>query len=209
MLFVWYYLSMSSENLANNHTDATNTKKKFSKQTIVVVAVILVIAVITAVIIINSLSNADGLAEDDTSSENVSREEYVGKIDNATVKEVISEISEETLNEYFDNYEYDRIDAYYNTVEADVLDYSDKSALFVDKANRLMHYSPNEIDRIAAAFRQAYIYDKDDISILRRLYRLYIEADYTEQASQVKQEILDYYYANYWCKNNTSHLLLC
>ena len=156
------------------------------------------IAAITAIIIVNNLSNADGLADDGSSSSgNVSRDEYVGKIDNATVREVISEISEETLNEYFDNYEYEKIDTYYDTVAADVLDFGDKSALFVDKANRLMHYSPNETNRIAAALRQAYNYDRDDISILRRLYRLYVEADYIEQASQVKQEILDYYYTNY------------
>ena len=182
---------------SDNHADTEKTKNKSGKVAIIVAAAILVIiAVVVAIILINS-SNNNQEGGGSTNNSNIPNDSYVGKIDNATVKEAISEIGEETLNDYFDNYEYEKVDNYYETVVADMLDFSDKSALFVDKANRLIYYSPNEIDRISAALRQAYNYDKNDISILRRLYRLYVEADRTEQASQVKQEILDYYSANY------------
>ncbi len=183
---------------SDNHADTEKTKNKSGKLAIIVAAAILVIiAVVVAIILINSSNNNQEGGGTSADNSNIPNDSYVGKIDNATVKEAISEIGEETLNDYFDNYEYEKVDAYYDEAVADMLDFSDKSALFVDKANRLIYYSPNEIDRISAAFRQAYNYDKNDISILRRLYRLYVEADRTEQASQVKQEILDYYSANY------------
>ncbi len=182
---------------SDNHADTEKTKNKSGKLAIIVaVAILAIIAVVVAIILINS-SNNNQEGGDSTNNSNIPNDSYVGKIDNATVRETISEISEDTLNGYFDNYEYEKVDAYYDEAVADMLDFGDKSALFVDKANRLIHYSPNETERIAAALRQAYDYDKNDISILRRLYRLYVEADRTEQASQVKQEILDYYSANY------------
>ncbi len=158
------------------------------------IAIIGILAITATVLLINNviIPVQQPKEEEKPATEEVAAE-YKDALDNQAVKEVINTLDDGILDRAFSNYEFDQIDVIYATLVEDVVDFHDKAILYIDKANRIEFYSPNEVDHIIAAVEQAHAYDPKDITIMRRLYKLYDRNNRAESRAALEAEIDKYY----------------
>ena len=158
------------------------------------IAIIGILAITATVLLINNviIPATQPKEEEKPKTEEVAAE-YKDTLNNTAVKEVIATLDDGILDRAFSNYEFDQIDTMYATLVEDVEDFHDKAILYVDKANRIEFYSPNEVDQIITAVEQAHAYDPKDITIMRRLYKLYEKNNRAESQAAIEAEIDTYY----------------
>ena len=158
------------------------------------IAIIVALAITATVLLINNviIPAQQPKEEEQPKTEEVAAE-YKDSLNNQAVKDIISTLDDGILDRAFSNYEFDQIDIMYATLVEDVVDFHDKAILYLDKANRIEFYSPNETDQIIAAVEQAHAYDPKDITIMRRLYKLYEKNNRAESQAAIEAEIDKYY----------------
>ena len=158
------------------------------------IAVIGILAITAVVLLVNNviIPATQPKEEEKPKTEEIAAE-YKDALNNTAVKEVLATLDDGILDRAFSNYEFDQIEIMYNTLVNDVEDFHDKAILYIDKANRIEFYSPNEADQIIKAVEQAHAYDPKDITIMRRLYKLYESNGRAESLVAIENEIDKYY----------------
>ena len=158
------------------------------------IAIIGILAITAVVLLVNNviIPATQPKEEEKPKTEEIAAE-YKDALNNTAVKEVLATLDDGILDRAFSNYEFDQIDIMYNTLVNDVEDFHDKAILYIDKANRIEFYSPNEADQIIKAVEQAHAYDPKDITIMRRLYKLYESNGRAESLVAIENEIDKYY----------------
>ena len=86
-----------------------------------------------------------------------------------------------TINSNVDEI-YDEI---IKTLDEDI----DIARVYMDKANRIMDYHPEEVERIVHAAELAYSYAPDELSIANDLYSIYMFAEMPDKAAEIDYKL--------------------
>ena len=147
------------------------------------VSVILII--IIASIVVTSIKNAE--AENQWIADALAE---VQSMEEMPFRQAILEIdNNEVLDNALVNYNFDEVDGIYDKIIKTMAEDSDIARLYVDKANRIMAYHPEEVERIVRAAELAYSYAPDEFEIASNLYDIYMFAEMPDKAAEIDEKL--------------------
>ena len=116
--------------------------------------------------------------------------ELLREIANKPYEKVFAELeADENLHNAFINYNYDEIDGIYKEKEKVLLDNIDIAKLYMDYADRITRYHPDDVERIISKAELGYSYAPNDPDIVNLMRGYYSMAGNMEKAKEMAEKL--------------------